>query len=498
MGKGKLVAGIILLIIGVGLIPASFGMNNLLIRRMDESIGTSFYSIQGNLLPYTFELTYAEATPPALLALKAVAETDIPGVVNGSVTYYAIRDVITDLATYIGETNATELFFNDPAWTVNTDSNYSIIGISEYSGLGNLSFTKLAISRTYAKFKESGHLGIGVLDYLSDYEDAISSIPTRDALTLYFNSTWEQISNVSAYIYDYIFPQIPTLGGFPYAATPATAEDFFFMQWVNSSIVPGTWRISVLGTNYNIWEYKQYDLRLNETRDLWDPLNTSAPLNDEGIFEWYYSSNNATLANELTTKFNLNQTQYENLMRYFFTRSNKEKIFGPIYAGLQPYSISTLASDKVYLQWANGEYFPNGIAFINLFYEGFEVSFPPESVGIDVATARLLWNGNTLHGLANTTGVHLWFELARSTEPDTTVYNMLRTEFGLTTTQMDEILTWLIVFEPNSLDILNEDQDLDYHPEVMAQYLTTGSYITAGIIGFIGLMFTLTSFKKER
>ncbi len=70
MGKGKLVAGIILLIIGVGLIPASFGMNNLLEQRMDESVGSSFYSIRGNVLPYTLELTYAEATPPALLAIK--------------------------------------------------------------------------------------------------------------------------------------------------------------------------------------------------------------------------------------------------------------------------------------------------------------------------------------------------------------------------------------------------------------------------------------------
>ncbi len=418
--------------------------------------------------------------------------------VNGSVTYYAIRDVITDLATYIGETNATELFFNDPAWNATTGNNYSIIGISEYSGLGNLSFTNLAISRTYDKFKESGHLGIGVLDYLSDYEDAISDIPIRDALTLYFNSTWEQISNVSAYIYDYIFPRIPSLGGFPFAATPATAEDFFFMQWVNSSIVPGTWRISVLGTNYNVWEYELYDLSLNETRDLWDPLNTSAPLNDEGIFKWYYSSNNATLANELIADFNLNQTKYENLMSYFFSRYNKQNIFGPIYANLQPSSINTLAYDKIYSQWANGDYYSNGITFINPFYEGFEVSFPPESIGIDVPTARLLWQGNTLNGLANKTGVHLWFGLARSTEPDTTIYTNLRTEFGLTTTQMDAILTWIVEFQPNSVNILAQDQDLDYHPDVMVKFVTTGSYITAGIIGFIGLMFTLTSFRKER
>lgn len=498
MGKGKLVAGIILLIIGVGLIPASFGMNNLLVRRMDESIGTSFYSIQGNLLPYTLELTYAEATPPALLALKAAAEPDIPGVVNGSVTYYAIRDVITDLTTYIGETNATEWFFNDPAWTTSTDSNYSILGISEYSGLGNLSFTTEAIALTYARFKITGYLGAGINSYLAEYEDAMGDTLKQDEMADDFNSTWDQITNVSAYILDYIFPQIPTLGGFPYAATPATAEDFFLIQWANSSVVPGTWRISVLGTNYDAWEYEQYDLNLAEIRDLWDPLNTSAPLNDEGILEWYKSGTNTTIANELITKFNLNQTNYENLMTYFFSRNNKEDIFGPIYADLQPISITTLANDKVFLQWANGEYFSDGIVFINPFYEGFEAGFPPDPLGLDVATARSLWVGNTLHSLANVTGIHLWYELARSTEPDTTAYTMLSTEFGLTTTQMDAILTWLIEFQPNSVNILNEDQDLDYHPDVMAQFLTTGSYVTAGIIGFIGLMFTLISFKKER
>jgi hypothetical protein len=72
------------------------------------------------------------------------------------------------------------------------------------------------------------------------------------------------------------------------------------------------------------------------------------------------------------------------------------------------------------------------------------------------------------------------------------------TEFGLTSNQMDAILDWLLQFRENAVNILNEDQDLDYHPDVMKDYLTTGIYITAGIIGFMGLIFLITSFRKDR
>ena len=160
MGKGKLIAGIILLVIGVGLIPASFGMNNLLEKRMDESVTSSINSIRYALLPITQEMAYAEAIPGSLLALKTVAEPNVPGLVNGSISYYTLDDIIDDLTIYVGsEANATELFFNDPAWTVSTDSNYSVQGISEYSGLGNLSFTPLAKTRTWTKIKADGYLG---------------------------------------------------------------------------------------------------------------------------------------------------------------------------------------------------------------------------------------------------------------------------------------------------------------------------------------------------
>ncbi|MHA1452445.1 MAG: hypothetical protein ACTSRD_06255, partial [Promethearchaeota archaeon] len=355
MGKGKLVAGIILLIIGVGLIPASFGMNNLLEQRMDESVGTSLLSMRMDLLPLAYELAYADATPPALLAIKNAAEPDLPAIVNGSVTYYTIRDVINDLTTYIGETNATEWLFNDPSWTVNTDSNYSIQGISEYSGSGNLSFTPLGITRTFNKIKDTGHLGSGVNDYLAVYEAAIGDVPAQDVMAAAYNSTWDQIQNVSAYIQDYIFPLVPTLGGFPFAATAATAEDFFYMQWVNSSAVPGTWEIDVETDDYEVWEYEKYDLDFAEVYALWDTLNTSAPLNDEGIVSWYKSGANASLATELTTLFNLSPSQYDNLMLYFFDEDNKEDIFGPIFEDIQTETIRNLAYDILYLQWSNGE-----------------------------------------------------------------------------------------------------------------------------------------------
>lgn len=498
MGKGKLVAGIILIIIGVGLIPASFGMNNLLERRMDESIATSFYSIRTSVLPYTYDLAYADATPVGLFALKAAAEPQIPKVVNGSVTYYTIKGIIDDLATDIGEVNATNWFFNDPSWNATTGNNYSIIGISEYSGLGNLSFTPEAIATTYSKFKQTGYLGLGVNEYLTDYEDAIGNIPLQDAMAAAYNSTWDQITNVSAYIIDYLFPQVPTLGGFPFEATAASAEDFFYIQWVNSSVVPGTWKLEVDGDNYNVWEYKKYDLELSEIQALWDPTDISAPLNDTGIKTWYMSSLNATLAAELTALFGLTTDEYEHLMSYFFEGKLGEDIVGPIFQDLGIITIRDLAYDKFYLQWANGEIFTEGLTFINPNYEGFEVSFPPESTGISPTVARILWAGNTLHGFANLTGIHEWFGLARDTEPDMVTYNLLMNTFGFSTDQMDALLEWIVGFQPNSVIILTEDQDLYYPPHVMAEFLTTGTYIAAGLISFIGLIFLLNSFKKGR
>ena len=134
MGKGKLVAGIILIVIGVGMIPASIGLDNLIEQRMDESISLSFLRIRQAYLPSAEAYALTESIPDTMQELKEKALPDMPSFANGTITVQEMKAVIDDLTTSIGKDEALNLFFNDPSWTIITSSNYDIEGVSENNG----------------------------------------------------------------------------------------------------------------------------------------------------------------------------------------------------------------------------------------------------------------------------------------------------------------------------------------------------------------------------
>ncbi|MHA1112582.1 MAG: hypothetical protein ACTSRE_15925, partial [Promethearchaeota archaeon] len=120
MGKTKLFVGLILLIVGAGLIPTGIVLDNKLNEELDAAIPGTLLQIRDGFLPAAADLIKFEAIPEAMLGLKSELETQIPYLLNGSVTAQTINGTITGLAGSVGLATAKNMFFNDPAWSTNT------------------------------------------------------------------------------------------------------------------------------------------------------------------------------------------------------------------------------------------------------------------------------------------------------------------------------------------------------------------------------------------
>jgi len=785
MGKGKLVAGIILLIIGGSLIPTSIAMGNIINRRIDESIPDSFISVSEVFLPIGTSLVLNEATPEVLLAMREAILPVLPNLVNRSVATKAISSVINDLTNSIGLIAARDWFFNDPSFTTNTSGKYLIQGISEYAGVGNLSFTetgtRLILNRLRSsvtgsgitsflnqlantpqeiggffdggeangisvsgsivyiadgndgleiinitdptnpiqigQFDDGGYArdvfisgslafvaddtdgleiinitdptnpteignffdggeankvvvtgsiayladgtdgleivnvtnpssptqigqffdggeakGVrvsGIIAYLADGSDGIEIInitdptnPTQmdqfddggeandvflqtylyvadgtdgleiidvssptniqeindfntsgdaqaitvsgiyayladknggikifniqNPLTLshigtlhdggwatdiqklgtsvyvadgtdgleiinasnpvgQFNimrdmsATMDQIWNVSVYITDYLTPLVPTLAGFLYAVNSTNAVYFFYMQWANETFIPGT-----LSQEYNddiilrYWEANVPGLNMTTTEALWDSSNEYALVNDTGIQKWIHGVSDNVIKEEITTTFGISNQTFDGIMTYLQGRNFREDLIGPIYEDLQGISIINLAGDKFYQQWATGILIPEGLGSFDPLYTGFELTLPPENSGLDLATSRLLWTPTYIYSFRNPVGLQDWLTLSRNYVVGSDEYNTLADAFGFNETQMNLLTDWLLHFRNMSTYIVLEDEPFDIHPYEMVTLVKTGTNIAGGLIGFIGLIFLVSSFKKSR
>jgi hypothetical protein len=152
--KAKFIVGILLFMIGVGVIPIGYIFGNRINSDVDEYIPTYLEDTREWVSPEIEKYSKYEGVPDTLMGLLTVANDSVPFMVNGSVSINEIMDVINDLNLSLSYDAATDLFFNDPAFTATTSNAYDIQGISEYYG-SDLGFTAAARNATLTRFQES-------------------------------------------------------------------------------------------------------------------------------------------------------------------------------------------------------------------------------------------------------------------------------------------------------------------------------------------------------
>ncbi|MBN2156572.1 MAG: hypothetical protein JW776_11060 [Candidatus Lokiarchaeota archaeon] len=505
MEKRKLIAGIVLLVIGIGLIPGTIGMGNLINYRMDQTINPAFDNIRSEFSTEAESFALKESIPQMMQELKDTIIPNIPILINGSVSAKVISNVLNNLTGYIGQENATEWFFNDPTFTINTDGNYSIQGISEYSGLGNLSFSTLAINRILSAILTNYAVTNGIKSFLENYEDSVTDLDDRNEMMQLYNATWEQLENVSTYLTDYLFPLVPTLGSLPFEATSLTAEDFFYIHWANGTVLPNGIRIFFSQTVSVVnWELKQPDLNLNLSmvKTIWNTTNEYSPFNEQGILKWIWTVYDPTEFTEIEDGLGINNTLVSALMDHLFNTNFLDNVINRIFNIVSTQTLAEKRNEGIIRQWADGIMVPTGLGSIDSLYAGFEVTLPPNDLGIDLSVLKDIWFVNNTNALRNSTdGLDKWFTIARAPESersDLVEYQIITAEFGLDSTQMNLISDWLKIFRNTSTYIIQDIQGFQLHPYEILRQITIGGYIGAGIIGFVGIFLIGSQFKKQR
>jgi hypothetical protein len=803
MGKTKLVAGIILLLIGLGLIPTGIVIDRRINTNLDAAIPAYLLAIQEDMLPDIEEYTKYYGIPESMEGLKNYAVPQMPEVTNGSISLREITNTLADLAGYIGSEEASEWFFNDPAWTVNTDGNYTIQGISEYTGLGNLSFspeaqdaflTNFGDTQTgegfYTLFSEIGRVpteigqfsdgglaqavyisgdyayvadgtdGLEIIDisdpenptqvgqfdnggvaygvvvsgiiayvadgpdgleivnltdpenptliaqyingtadandvvvsgdyayvadgadgleivdisnssnpqrvghfddggvanavvksgnyiYLADGTDGleiinvtISTNPTQigqfddggvanglvksgsyiyladgtdgleiidvfdlenpseigqfydggvandvvysggyayvadgsdgfeivgvsdpsepylagqffdganafgikkvgthvyiadgaDGLEIYdvtypsaeyliethYVSTFEQIVEVSDYILDYLFPLVPALGGLPMEVSAANAEDLFYLQWANATIMPESWEISLTSGSIIDWEFNSLGLSFDDVYNIWNDSLFYSPLSTNGIFNWIWV--NETIENLIQDNLSISEPIYDGLYDYFFDENFGNDIIVPLLEFVQVKAIDDIYLDSFVRQWSLGALFPNGIASFNPSkYElllGWEVTLPKDLENvtyvydIDVRTLRNMWEPDNRYALVNSSGINDWLGVMRI-EPDrgqsregaliaSLEYPIIDAEFDISAREAIIISNWLNNFRYYTMPKIMYTQGLfTMFPTELADLANILGYSCGAILGFVGIILIL-SYRKR-
>lgn len=333
-------------------------------------------------------------------------------------------DILTQVDNNL--TLAREVFFND----CNVTGNYNteIQGVSEYimhptvcNASYSLNYTSIAQQRlldgynTYSGVLELASTGIGLVQWINLYNDALADPPTRTLMETIYNATWsDQIVPFANYILDYIYRDI--------------------VETVGQK-----------GLEVNV--PSQYAISNSTARDLWDPSNSYSIVNESGIKKWFDAYKGDLAAqNELNATSNLNEFLIYNTTDSRFYNW----LFGTIRLQLVPIFFTFLdfkgdnitplqyADTLSFYQWANGTLDSTGFD-LGDGIKGFEVGVPnPSNISFTISTA--LFNGFNKSSFTNGDGILKWIE---AYEGDSTVQAELIAIFQLDNTKLNMITDWL-------------------------------------------------------
>ncbi|MHA1457916.1 MAG: hypothetical protein ACTSR5_18420, partial [Promethearchaeota archaeon] len=140
MSKSKTIIGIILIVVGGGLIPTGFFVNQMLVDQIAEGVPDALLVVEEEALPSLEEQLPPLGTPSVLLGVEAEALTSLetqlpvlttpavldglkeeavaalPLIINGSGAAMVINQTITGVAGVIGYLAAKDQFFNSPTF----------------------------------------------------------------------------------------------------------------------------------------------------------------------------------------------------------------------------------------------------------------------------------------------------------------------------------------------------------------------------------------------
>jgi hypothetical protein len=248
MSKSKLIIGIILIVVGGGLIPTGFFVNQMFVDQIAEGVPDALLGIEEEALPSLEEQLPVLATPAVLSGLKDEFVAQLPLIINGSGAAMVINQTITGVAVYITLPVAKDQFFNSPTFQADFGTPQ---GVSDYYDtlMGDFDVVNLGYTVTAQNNLLYGvgplpglitdlELGLGVLGYMELYVNVSMGDQVLNAtMQFYYNATWTQLEYLAGYISNYLWDVVVKSAYSPPYTIAQYAELVFYSQWANGSVV---------------------------------------------------------------------------------------------------------------------------------------------------------------------------------------------------------------------------------------------------------------------
>jgi hypothetical protein len=486
--KSKINLSLILLIVGIGLIPTGLfirayigdGVSSqftpfiiALEEEVNDDIEANYLGLGiYNVLPAIHEehiteleegFVLVDGIPLTLLYLRNVTIELLPVYLNASRAAFHFIDTVNDVRNLNGTTRAEARDYLFNSVTFEDDYYTPIEGISEYmtGGAESLGYSSASINYLlggrdldgtfYPGLQNDPTYGTGLINWLEFYNNAKADIGTNRTLmeTVYqCNWTTGKLQNLSAYITTYLWDVIIKSDYAP-MDLETYVERVFYDQWANA-----TWILSGFDLSY-FTEYipsptvgleagrnNPTDIKYSSAIPLWDPLNASSFVNDDGIFKWFDAyQGNTTAEDELKADFNIGGTQITRVYNWLFgaVRNSLVRYIYPLPAPIGAGIPISVYSDIIYAaQWANGTYVPGGFD-LQAEVEPFEIGIPTPS-NITLPTAIALLNQSNSESFIDREGILQWID---AYEGDSTAQTDIMTTFNIDLSQLNMINNWL-------------------------------------------------------
>jgi hypothetical protein len=395
MSKSKLIIGIILVVVGGGLIPTGFFVNQMFVDQIAEGVPDALLAVEEEALPSLEEqlpvlgtpdvllgveegaLTSLEAqlpvlaTPAVLSALKEESVGALPLIINGSGAAIAINQTITGVAGVIGLPAAKAQFFNSPTFQADYATPQ---GVSDYYDtlMGDFDVVNLGYTVTAQNNLLYGvgplpglitdlELGKGLLGYMELYLNVTLGDQALNAtMQSLYNATWTQLEYLAGYIKNYLWDVVVKSTYSPPYTIEQYSELVFYAQWANGSVVEGGIDLSLFKDTLPEDTYgleagvpNPTNITVPTCMALWDSSNPYSFVNDSGILIWVGAmQGNVTLQGYLMGAFSLSVAQLTILLGWlgnFMTNLVPLLLFDET-----GYTVPELAQLAFYEQWANG------------------------------------------------------------------------------------------------------------------------------------------------
>ncbi|MHA1876402.1 MAG: hypothetical protein ACTSXN_14530 [Promethearchaeota archaeon] len=491
MSKSKTIIGIILIVVGGGLIPTGFFVNQMLVDQIAEGVPDALLVVEEEALPSLEEQLPPLGTPSVLLGVEAEALTSLetqlpvlttpavldglkeeavaalPLIINGSGAAMVINQTITGVAGVIGYLAAKDQFFNSPTFQATYATPQ---GVSDYYDtlMGDFDVVNLGYTVTAQNNLLYGvgplpglitdlELGMGLLGYMELYVNVSMGDQGLNAtMQFYYNATWTQLEYLAGYISNYLWDGVVKSTYSPPYTIEQYAELIFYSQWANGSVVEDGIDLSLFKDTLPEDTYGleagvpiPTNLTVPICVDLWDDSNPLSFVNDSGILVWVGAmQGNGTLQGMLIGAFSLNGAQLNILLGWlgnFMTNLVPLLLFDET-----GYTVPELAQLAFYEQWANGTIqgaavLPDGFlselsaAFAGVPY--FEVGLPSPS-GLSLIETMNLWDEANAYSFVNMNGILVWLGAISNA----TLQGTLIATFGISTGELTALLVWLGAF----------------------------------------------------